>query len=259
MLTAALALPLLLATQTTPSTAETPTADAPAPTTTTEAPTTEAPTTEAPTTTTTTTCVGPTDLDRRYARADAVLAAFAAQGQERRISTGVTASVIGAGLIGGAITYVAVSYVDTQLSTKDAEDTRIGGYVLGGAAVVPAAVLVTQIAFASREEERHAVFTGATTAEEKEARLSALSTNLANESRVVEGVVGVSSIAGGLGAAGLGAFFLLLPHLHEFERGPMTHATGAELIGAGVAAAGLGTVLVVDAATSTPPAAALFE
>ncbi len=188
-----------------------------------------------------------------------MLTAFAEQGRERRITTGVTAGVIGAGLIGGAITYVAVSYVDTQLSTKDAEDTRLGGYVLGGAAVVPVAVLVSQVAFASREEERLADFGGASTASEKEGRLTALQADLAAESRVVEGVVGGGAIVGGLGAAGLGAFFLLLPHLHDFARGPMTHATGAELIGAGVASVGLGTVLVVDAATSTPPAAALFE
>jgi len=198
-------------------------------------------------------------VDARYARAEAVLGAFAEQGRERRIMTGVTAGVTSAGLIGGAITYVAVSYVDTQLSTKDAEDTRIAGYVLGGAAVVPAAVLVTQIAFASREEERLAAFSGAATAEQKQARLADLQTGLANESRVVEGVVGGSTIAVGLGAAGLGAFFLLLPHLHDFERGPMAHATGAELIGAGVAATGLGTVLLIDAATSTSPPAALFE
>src|SRR5688500_11212496 len=98
------------------------------------------------------------DLDARDARTHALLAAFADDARGARHTSAVSSGVVGAGLIGAGIAYVAVSYADHQLAVKDAEDTRLAGYVLAGSAVVPAALMVAQLVTTSPEEDRLAAF-----------------------------------------------------------------------------------------------------
>lgn len=62
-------------------------------------------------------------------------------------------------------------------------------------------------------------------------------------------VGGSALVVGGLASGGLGAYFLLLPHL-ENPRGPVTHGTGAELIGGGVAALGTGVAVLLSSTTA---------
>jgi hypothetical protein len=182
-----------------------------------------------------------------------VLSAWADVGRNERFSTAIGAGALGAGLIGAGITYYAVANADTNLSTIDAEDTEIAGIVIGAAAVVPAAVMVSALLMPSPEEQRLAAFEEpAATDAERQARATAARQSLEVDADAIHWLPiagGAVSIAGGLGAAGLGAYFLLLPHLPD-PRGPITHSTGAELIGGGVAALGLGIALIAGSGST---------
>jgi hypothetical protein len=175
-------------------------------------------------------------------RAKAVLAPFAEGEREQRLALGVGYSAVAAGLIGASITYVAVSYVDNQLSPLDANDTRIAGYVVGAAAVAPAAIGIAQFVMPSNSEARLAKLESGAAPETIRTEIEAD----ANASSIVPVVAGVGLIAAGLGSAGLGAYFLILPHTTEgYKAGPVAHATGAELIGIGVTAVGVGAATMI--------------
>lgn len=188
----------------------------------------------------------------RTSRTHAVLRAFAEQGRRERLATAVGSGALAAGLIGTSITYVAVSKVDTQLSKIDADDTTLAGVVIGAIAVIPAAIFAESLIFPSNEEARLAGFEG--DAGPAAERVRRVHDDVAAEARAPSwpGLVGGGAlVVGGLAAGGLGAYFLLLPHL-ENPRGPVTHGTGAELIGGGVAALGTGVAVLLT--TSTAPA-----
>ncbi|MDP2342095.1 MAG: hypothetical protein Q8O67_14150 [Deltaproteobacteria bacterium] len=191
--------------------------------------------------------------DAFYRQAHAVLQAYAGQGRLERATTAVGAGALSVAMIGAGITYVAVGNADTQLSKLDAEDTKLAGYVVGGAAVIPAAVMIAQLVSTSEEEERLVAFeVPANTNEEKRARVAAAEASLQGSSPAWVPVVGGGAlVVGGFASAGIGAYFLLLPHLPE-PRGVVTHGTGAELIGAGVAALGLGIVMIATSGSTAP-------
>jgi hypothetical protein len=69
---------------------------------------------------------------------------------------------------------------------------------------------------------------------------------------------GAALVVGGLGAAALGGYFILLPHLPN-PRGPVTHGTGSELVGGGVAAAGLGAALLIAGGSTAGTQLQLLE
>ena len=188
-----------------------------------------------------------------------VLQAYAGQARLERAATAVGAGALAAAMIGTGITYVAVGNVDIQLSKIDADDTRLAGYVVGGAAGIPAAVLVAQLIGSSEEEERLAAFEQPTaTPADKRARVAAAEASLrSSPSSWVPVVGGGALIIGGLASAGAGAYFLLLPHLPD-PRGPITHGTGAELIGAGVASLGIGIVLIATSGSTADSQLALL-
>jgi hypothetical protein len=197
------------------------------------------------------------DTDARYARTHAVLEAFADEARGSRIAGAVGSGVLGAGLIGAGIAYVAVSHLDHQLSQKDHEDTQLAGFVIGGAALVPAAFMVAHIVMESPEEARLAAFEeNASTRDEKRARVDAARASIAQEAAatsIAPTIGGIAFIAGGLVSAAAGGVFLALPHIPDVQRGPMTHATGAELIGAGVSSVGIGSALLVAGGSSSAP------
>lgn len=195
------------------------------------------------------------DVDDRYTRTAAVLGAFADEGKAARITGAVASGLLAAGLIGVGVTYVAVGNLDGQLSQKDYEDTELAGAVMGGAALVPIAVMIAHLLSSSPEEERFAAFDGATGADQKQARIESAQQSLvrdASSSSLAPTLGGLGFIGGGLLSAAVGGVFLALPHIPDVERGPMTHATGAELIGGGVAAVGLGTALLFSTGTTAP-------
>jgi hypothetical protein len=185
------------------------------------------------------------DLSRAE-RASAALAPFAHAAQTRRIVTGLAYEAAAAGLIGAAITYVAVAEVDNQLSAQDKIDTQIAGWVVAGAAV-PAVVLgVLSFTLRSPVEERLDALASGTDVE-RDARVDAVIADLEREvdavpvARIATGTtLGVL----GLGAGALGAMFLILPHT-VVRAGPVSHATGAELIGIGTAGLGFGIATAV--------------
>lgn len=192
------------------------------------------------------------DVDARYAKTHAVLTAFADDARAGRLATAVASGVVGAGLIGAGITYVAVSNLDGQLSQKDHEDTQLAGFVIGGTALVPAAIMVAQLVSATPEEARLAAFTGAQARDDKQARIEAARDDISKQASASSSLAptlgGVGFIAGGLVSAAAGGIFLALPHIRDVERGPMTHATGAELIGAGVSSVGIGAAMIAAGA-----------
>jgi hypothetical protein len=197
------------------------------------------------------------DTDARYEKTHAVLEAFADEGRASRITGAVASGVLGAGLIGAGIAYVAVANLDHQLSQKDHEDTQLAGFVIGGAAAVPATIMIVQMVTTSPEEERLAAFEeNASTRDAKRARIDAARTSLAQQTSTTSlapTLGGVAFIAGGLVSAAAGGVFLALPHIPDVERGPMTHATGAELIGAGVSSVGIGSALLFAGTPSSAP------
>ena len=205
---------------------------------------------------------GSIDDDLTYRHTHAVLQAYAGQGRLERAATAVGAGALSAAMIGTAITYVAVGNVDIQLSKIDAEDTKLAGYVVGGAAILPAAVMVGALLMTSDEEARLAAFeVEATSNEDKRARVVEAEASLSQQASSVSWVPAVSGaalIAGGFASAGVGAYFLLLPHLPE-PRGPVTHGTGAELIGAGVAALGIGIVMIATSGSTAPDQIELLD
>ncbi len=179
-----------------------------------------------------------------------VLQAAASQGVERRATAAVTSGVVAAGLIGAGITYYAVSHADGDLSRLNAQDTEIAGFVIGGAAVIPIAAMVIQIVVPSSEEARLEAFDENS---DHDAAVAAARADLRADADTVSWAkvgTGAALVVGGLGAGGLGAYFLLLPHL-ENPRGPVTHGTGAELIGGGVTALGVGVALLATSMSST--------
>lgn len=202
---------------------------------------------------------GGDDTDTRYAKTHAVLEAFADEGRASRITGAVASGVLGAGLIGAGITYVAVANLDHQLAQKDHEDTQLAGFVIGGAAVVPATIMIVQLVTTSPEEDRLVAFEeNASTRDAKRARIDAARGSLAQQqqasaSSLAPTLGGVAFIAGGLVSAAAGGVFLALPHIPDVERGPMTHATGAELIGAGVSSVGIGSALLFAGGSSNAP------
>lgn len=197
----------------------------------------------------------PVDPEIEVRRTRAVLQAFADQGAGDRMMTAVGSGAVAAGLLGASITYVAVARGDGQLSRLNADDTALAGYVLGGAAVVPAAIMAWHIAVPSSEEARLAAF-DASDAGPPQERVAAARASVAAEAAAPPSfapvVGGGALIVGGLGAGALGAYFLLLPHLED-PRGPITHSTGAELIGSGVAALGIGVALIAASSSSAAP------
>ncbi len=201
--------------------------------------------------------------EANFRQTRAVLAAFADQGRSERVTTAVGSGALAAGLIGAAITYVAVARADGALTRLNAEDTELAGWVVGAAAVVPAAVMVSSIVMTSPEEERLAAFDAGDQAspERRQARVDEARASLATEASSSSwgAVLGGSAlVAGGLGAGALGAYFLLLPHLAA-PRGPITHSTGAELIGGGVAALGIGVAVIATSGSSAPTQLQLLE
>lgn len=197
------------------------------------------------------------DVDAQYSRTHAVLEAFADEARAARITGAVTSGVLGAGLIGAGITYVAVSHLDGQLAQKDSEDTQLAGFVIGGAALIPASIMVAQIVTSSPEEERLVAFEeNASTRALKKQRVDEARASIAQQataSALAPTLGGVAFIAGGLVSAAAGGVFLALPHIPDVERGVMTHATGAELIGAGVSSVGVGTALLFAGNASSAP------
>ncbi len=206
------------------------------------------------------------DAHAELKRAHAVLAAYADQGRGERVTGAVANGALAAGLIGAGITYVAVAHLDGNLSRLNAQDTELAGFVAFGAAVVPAVVMVTQIALPSPAEQRLADFeaTGSTdgaNARSDDERIAAARASLVDESQRSTWpamVGGTALVVGGLGAGGLGAYFLLLPHL-ENPRGVVTHGTGAELIGGGVAALGVGVAVLVGSGSNAGTQLQLLE
>jgi hypothetical protein len=193
-----------------------------------------------------------------YAATHTVLKAYAHQGLERRATTAVASGVVAAGMIGVGITYYAVARVDGELSRLNAEDTEIAGLVIGGAAVIPAVAMVVQLVMPSAEEARLDAFEAEA---DHDVAVAAAHADLVAEAGGVSWAAlgtGAALAVGGLGAGGLGAYFLLLPHLPN-PRGPVTHSTGAELIGGGVTALGVGTALLVHSAMGASTASTQLE
>ncbi len=188
-----------------------------------------------------------------YRHTHAVLEAYAGQGRLERAATAVGAGALSAALIAASIAYVAVGNVDIQLSKIDAEDTKLAGYVAGGAAVIPAAVMVSQLVLTSDEEQRLDAFeVPAPTSADRRDRVHEAQRSLRAASPSWGPIVGGSVLIGGaFASAGIGGYFILLPHLPN-PRGIVTHGTGAELIGAGVAALGIGLVLIATSGTTAP-------
>lgn len=205
----------------------------------------------------TTTPIAPDNDDVRYEKTHAVLEAFADEGRASRVTGAVASGVLGAGLIGVGVTYVAVGQLDHQLSEKDFEDTELAGIVIGGAAVIPATIMIVQLVTTSPEEDRLFAFEeNASTRHAKRARIDAARASLAQQASATSlapTLGGVAFIAGGLVSAAAGGVFLALPHIPDVERGPMTHATGAELIGAGVSSLGVGSALLFAGSSSSAP------
>ena len=197
--------------------------------------------------------------DLRWRHTHGVLQAFAGQARLERIGTAVGAGALSAAMIGTAIAYVAVGKVDTQLSTIDSEDTQLAGWVVGGGALIPAAIMVTALVATSDEEQRLDTFAmPATTNEQKRARVTEAQASLTRQASSwawIPVASGSALIAGGFASAGFGGYFILLPHLPN-PRGIATHGTGAELIGAGVAALAVGLVMI---SSSGSTAAAQLE
>ena len=197
--------------------------------------------------------------DLRWRHTHGVLQAFAGQARLERIGTAVGAGALSAAMIGTAIAYVAVGKVDTQLSTIDSEDTQLAGWVVGGGALIPAAIMVTALVATSDEEQRLDTFAmPATTNEQKRARVTEAQASLTRQASSwawIPVASGSALIAGGFASAGFGGYFILLPHLPN-PRGIATHGTGAELIGAGVAALAVGIVMI---SSSGSTAAAQLE
>lgn len=192
-------------------------------------------------------------------RTRAVLTAYADQGRGERVTGAVANGAVAAGLIGAGITYVAVAHLDGNLSRLNAQDTELAGFVALGAAVVPAAVMAAQIALPSPAEQRLADFEASTA--DDDARVAAAKASLVDETQKSSWpalVGGGALVVGGLGAGGLGAWFLLLPHL-ENPRGVVTHGTGAELIGGGVAALGVGVAVLVGSGSNAGTQLQLLE
>lgn len=192
-------------------------------------------------------------------RARAVLTAFAEQGRAKRVSSAVGSGALAAGLIGAGITYVAVAHLDGNLSRLNAQDTELAGFVVGAVAIVPAAVFVGDVVIASPSELRLAQFESDTGTDAE--RIATARESLANEAQASTWPAlfgGSSLVVGGLGAGALGAYFLLLPHLPQ-PRGVVTHGTGAELIGGGVAALGLGIAVLAGSGSDAPTQLQLLE
>jgi hypothetical protein len=187
-------------------------------------------------------------------RTHAVLEAVADDAHDKRIASVVSTGTIAAGMIGAGIVYIAVSHADTQLSKQDVSDTQNGGFVVLGASIVPIAVTAAELFVPSDAEVRRDQF-------ERTHDVAATVAGLhqdADAPPIARDVAGGALIAAGAVSAGLGALWLLLPHIDVVRSGPVAHATGAELIGTAVASAGSGVALFVFGDDSARTASVLL-
>ena len=168
------------------------------------------------------------------------LAPYAEAAHDRRLTGGFAYLLTAAGMIGAGITYVAVANLDGALGTKEGQDTVTAGLVLGAASVAPAALGVANLVVASPAEDARASLAAGKTTDEVAAELTARSAS----DVVVRVAAGAGFIAAGLGSAALGGYFLALPHIYDVHRSIVTHSTGAELIGLGVASVGVGIAAI---------------
>jgi hypothetical protein len=188
-------------------------------------------------------------------RTHAVLEAVADDAQDKRIAASVSTGTIAAGMIVAGVVYVAVSHADTQLSKQDISDTQNGGFVVLGASIIPIAVTAAELFVPSDAEVRRDEFG-------RNHDVNAVVAGLhqdADAPPIARDVAGGALIAAGAVSAGLGALWLLLPHIDVVHSGPVAHATGAELIGTAVASAGSGVALFVFGDDSAKTASVLLS
>ncbi len=187
----------------------------------------------------------------------AAVAPHAAAARERRTTLAGAYALTSAGMIGGGVTYVAVAYLDGTLGTVEGEDTIFAGAALGGAALVPAALAAAELFVEAPAERRLDEVDAGGSLDDVVAAQSAD----ASGSTLLRVGAGLGFLAGGAVAATAGSLSLARPHTTE-HRSFVTHGTGAELIGLGVASVGVGvfTLLssdddaaLLDALRAVPP------
>jgi hypothetical protein len=183
------------------------------------------------------------------------LAPFAEAAHAHRQALALGAGAGTAAMLATSITYLIVSEADKNLDPKNAVDTRTAGAVIGLASLVPLGFGATQLLSTTPiEDDASALANGASAADVR--------ARIATRPFPLLPVLGATALGvGGLASGALGGYFLALPHIPP-HRGPISHTTGAELIGLGTAMIATGAITAVYAfddtdaelAALTPPA-----